>query len=207
MSDTKELIARLRMDNCQCHEGYKCRNKIDPSCVSCETKDERNEAANALEAAAAENARLVEKLAVCERDWERSNLENKKLADQIKAQETATKVVYKCLAITRETRDRLAAELAAIRKQEPVVEVCSIHYAGNPPAALTAQFLCESSEYWKLPIREGAKLYAAPVAQPAQARELSPAEIDAIVYKCRQDGDDSTYSIVRAAIAACKGGK
>jgi len=48
---------------------------------------------------------------------------------------------------------------------------------------------------------------AAPVAQPAQARELSPAEIDAIVYKCRQDGDDSTYSIVRAAIAACKGGK
>ena len=34
------------------------------------------------------------------------------------------------------------------------------------------------------------------------ARELSKAEIDAIVYKCRQDGNDTTYDIVRAAISA-----
>lgn len=33
-------------------------------------------------------------------------------------------------------------------------------------------------------------------------QDLSRAEIDAIVYACRQAGDDSTYAIVRAALRA-----
>jgi len=40
--------------------------------------------------------------------------------------------------------------------------------------------------------------------QVADIAELSKAEIDAIVYQCRQQGNDTTYDIVNAAIAASR---
>jgi len=75
MTDTKELIARLRA--------------MDYGTVTAV------KAANALEAAAAENARLQDKL---------------------KSQEIAARVICEHLAATRETRDRLAAELAVFKE-------------------------------------------------------------------------------------------
>lgn len=44
----------------------------------------------------------------------------------------------------------------------------------------------------------------APSPQVADIAELSKAEIDAIVYQCRQQGNDTTYDIVNAAIAASR---
>lgn len=41
-----------------------------------------------------------------------------------------------------------------------------------------------------------------PSWQPSQARELSNTEVDEIVYACRRAGDDSTYALTRAIIAA-----
>ena len=43
-----------------------------------------------------------------------------------------------------------------------------------------------------------------PSPQVADIAELSNGEIDAIVYQCRQQGNDTTYDIVNAAIAASR---
>ena len=55
----KELIARLREDYCSCIDGYKSRGMTDPQCSSCDSKDWREECADALESLTAENLRLA----------------------------------------------------------------------------------------------------------------------------------------------------
>lgn len=45
---------------------------------------------------------------------------------------------------------------------EPVAEILSINYGGKAPAAFVAQVLCESAEYYDLPVRQGDKLYVRP---------------------------------------------
>ena len=45
----KELIERLREDYCSCIDGYKSRGMTDPQCSSCDSKDWREECADALE--------------------------------------------------------------------------------------------------------------------------------------------------------------
>ena len=50
----KELIARLREDYCSCIDGYKSRGMTDPQCSSCDSKDWREECADALERMGAE---------------------------------------------------------------------------------------------------------------------------------------------------------
>jgi len=49
MTTHTDLIARLREDYCYCLDAYKARGRIDPQCESCNTKDERDEAADAIE--------------------------------------------------------------------------------------------------------------------------------------------------------------
>ena len=58
MTNYSDLIAMLRADYCSCTEGYTSRGLIDPHCGSCQTRDERHEAADALEAQAREIERL-----------------------------------------------------------------------------------------------------------------------------------------------------
>ena len=50
----KELIERLREDYCSCIDGYKSRGMTDPQCSSCDSKDWREECADALERMVAE---------------------------------------------------------------------------------------------------------------------------------------------------------
>ena len=55
---TQELIAQLREDYCSCIDGYKSRGMTDPQCSSCDSKDWREECADALERLIVENAML-----------------------------------------------------------------------------------------------------------------------------------------------------
>lgn len=52
-----------------------------------------------------------------------------------------------------------------------------------------------------------AALSATQVAAVAQPVAMTRAEVDRIVYACRQSGDDSTYAIVNAALAASPSGE
>jgi hypothetical protein len=53
-----DIVERLRAEYCSCHEGYKARGLVDPSCESCQTKNERNEAAGEIERLRAERDAL-----------------------------------------------------------------------------------------------------------------------------------------------------
>lgn len=44
-----DIVERLRHDFCTCLDAYKGRGLTDPTCESCSTKDERNEAADTIE--------------------------------------------------------------------------------------------------------------------------------------------------------------
>jgi hypothetical protein len=64
-----ELVEGLRADYCNCHTYYSDRGLTDPTCDSCDTHEERNELAAALERLEAENQRLRVTIArplVCE---------------------------------------------------------------------------------------------------------------------------------------------
>ena len=55
---TQELIDRLREDYCSCIDGYKSRGMTDPQCSSCDSKDWREECADALVSLTAERDAL-----------------------------------------------------------------------------------------------------------------------------------------------------
>ena len=44
-----DILQRLRADYCTCHEAYRTRDMLDPTCESCATKDDRTEAADEIE--------------------------------------------------------------------------------------------------------------------------------------------------------------
>jgi len=109
---------------------------------------------------------------------------------------------------------RLAAELETIRKQEPVAYMVGEPVGCNAPLDGGAMLFriedyneattyCDDDE-------EPIKLYAAPVAQPAQARELSDVDLERIAIEeefilyCDMD---EFKEIARAIVAACKRGK
>lgn len=56
--DALRLADDLSRDYCNCLEGYKIRNRMDPHCESCQTKDWRQEAAAELRRLHEENERL-----------------------------------------------------------------------------------------------------------------------------------------------------
>ena len=100
----KELIARLREDYCSCIDGYKSRGMTDPQCSSCDSKDWREECADALERLTAENLRLA---------GEVSNRNSRALAG-----DTATKqfdAMYEDIESLTAERDALAKDAERVR--------------------------------------------------------------------------------------------
>ena len=75
-----------------------------------------------------------------------------------------------CESLVRYVEDliaeRVAQKLSEACLDEPVAEVLTINYGGKAPAAFVAQVLCESAEYYDLPVRQGEKLYARPQPSP-----------------------------------------
>lgn len=64
-----DIVERLRYEACSCLNAYKARGRVDPACISCQTKDERTEAAEEIESLRAE-------LAACK-------AESKKVTDEM----------------------------------------------------------------------------------------------------------------------------
>lgn len=44
-----DIVERLRNDYCNCLDSYKDRGRIDPTCESCQTKQDRTDAADEIE--------------------------------------------------------------------------------------------------------------------------------------------------------------
>ena len=97
--------------------------------------------------------------------------------------------------------DELREELATLKAQ-PVQEPVAWMYQCT--ADKSGPVLLQKKKNWAesgTGLWIETPLYAAPV-QLVQPAPLTNAQIDAVVYQCRAEGDDSTYSIVREAIKA-----
>lgn len=90
-----------------------------------------------------------------------------------------------------------------MKKEEGIWVAASEFYAGNP-AQKWVDMVSVNPEAWSIQHRVTGKQIADGLAKalagtPVQ-RELSKAQIDAIVYECRQAGEDTTYAIVNSAL-------
>ena len=111
----KELIERLREDYCSCIDGYKSRGMTDPQCSSCDSKDWREECADALES-------LTKALDF----WKNGHIEmTAELFAVKRAQDTAVdeyiKSEEKVIALTAE-RDALKAALQLIKANTNTID-------------------------------------------------------------------------------------